>query len=159
MGSGETTSRRENRIFAVQFMYAWSINKNERFFETAAVVDDFVKLCFPEDGCRHKFGRELAIGTVENIDVIDELIGETVAHWSFDRITVMDLAILRVAAYEMLFREDVPPIVAMNEAIDIGKTMSTDKSGRFLNGVLDGIKKKLTRPWRGIAIHSVDEIT
>jgi N utilization substance protein B len=53
-----------------------------------------------------------------------------------------------VAIYEMLFREDVPPIVAINEAIDIGKIMSTDESNRFLNGVLDGVKKKLKRPLR-----------
>jgi N utilization substance protein B len=61
---------------------------------------------------------------------------------------IVDLAILRVAVYEMLFRNDVPPIVAMNEAIDVGKILSTDESGKFLNGVLDGVRKKLTRPLR-----------
>jgi N utilization substance protein B len=148
MGHGGEGSRRANRIFAVQFMYAWSINKNERFFEISDVVDDFISNCFPGESGHYGFGKELAVGTVENIDAIDGLIKENVTHWSFDRIAIVDLAILRVAVYEMLFRDDVPPIVAMNEAIDIGKIMSTDESGRFLNGVLDGIKKKLTRPWR-----------
>ena len=82
------------------------------------------------------------------MDVIDDLIKEYSTHWSLDRIAATDLAILRVAIYEMLFREDVPPIVAINEAIDIGKIMSTDESNRFLNGVLDGVKKKLKRPLR-----------
>ena len=82
------------------------------------------------------------------MDVIDDLIKEYSTHWSLDRIAATDLAILRVAIYEMLFREDVPPIVAINEAIDIGKIMSTEESNRFLNGVLDGVKKKLKRPLR-----------
>jgi N utilization substance protein B len=56
------------------------------------------------------------------------------------------LAILRVTIYAMLFRDNVPPIVAVNEAIDIGRVLSMDESSRFLNGVLEEVKKKFTRP-------------
>lgn len=139
--------RRKNRIFAVQFMYSWSINKNEQFWQIEDIVEAFANEYFAEHS-GFKFGKELSIGTVENIDIIDDLIKEHATHWTLDRIAITDLAILRVAIYEMVFREDVPPIVAMNEAIDIGKMISTDESGRFLNGVLDGVKKKLTRSLR-----------
>jgi N utilization substance protein B len=140
--------RRQNRIFAVQFMYSWSINKNENFFKAADIVDDFASIYFSGEDGQYGFGKELAIGTVENIDAIDNLIVEHAIRWTIDRIAIVDLAILRVAIYEMLFRHDVPPVVAMNEAIDIGKILSTDESGRFLNGVLDSVRKKLTRPLR-----------
>jgi N utilization substance protein B len=146
----DMSPRRKNRIFAVQFMYSWSINKNEDFIQIRDVVDAFIDSYFPKENDQYKFGKELAVGVVENIDIIDDLIKKHATHWSLDRIAIVDLAILRVAIYEMLFRDDVPPIVAMNEAIDIGKILSTEESGRFLNGVLDGIKKKLTRPLREV---------
>lgn len=139
--------RRKNRIFAVQCIYALAINKSDGLFSPEDTVENFAEKFFPGDE-KLKFGKELAIGIIENMDVIDDLIKEYSTHWSIDRIAATDLAILRVAIYEMLFREDVPPIVAINEAIDIGKIMSTDESNRFLNGVLDGVKKKLKRPLR-----------
>ncbi|MDR1595833.1 MAG: transcription antitermination factor NusB [Puniceicoccales bacterium] len=142
------SGRRKNRIFAAQFMYSWSINKNEKFLTIEDVVDAFADSYFRGKGDQYKFGKELVVGTIENIDAIDELIAEHSAHWTIGRMAIVDLAILRIAIYEMLFRDDVPPIVAMNEAIDIGKTLSTDDSGRFLNGVLDSVGKKLTRPLR-----------
>ncbi|MDR1401665.1 MAG: transcription antitermination factor NusB [Puniceicoccales bacterium] len=142
------SGRRKNRIFAVQFMYAWSINKDERSFEISETVDAFIDIYFPGENKHYEFGKELVISVVGNIDTIDDLIKEHATHWTLDRIAIVDLAILRVAICEMLFREDVPPIVAMNEAIDIGKILSTEESSKFLNGVLDGVKKKLTRPLR-----------
>jgi N utilization substance protein B len=142
------SGRRKNRIFAVQFMYAWSINKDERFFQIGEAIDAFVDVYFSGEGKQYEFGRELIASVVENIDVVDNFIRKHAIHWTLDRIAIVDLAILRVAISEMLFREDVPPIVAMNEALDIGKILSTDESSKFLNGVLDGVKKKLTRPLR-----------
>jgi N utilization substance protein B len=144
----DMSRRRKNRIFAAQFMYSWSINKNEELVQIGDIVDAFIDSYFPGENDQYKFGKELAVGVVENIDIIDDLIKKHATHWSLDRIAIVDLAILRVSIYEMLFRDDIPPIVAMNEAIDIGKILSTDESGRFLNGVLDGVKKKLTRPLR-----------
>jgi N utilization substance protein B len=142
----DMSPRRKNRVFAVQFMYSWSINKNEELVQIGDIVYAFIDSYFSGENDQYKFGKELAVGAVENIDTIDDLIKKHATHWSLDRIAIVDLAILRVAIYEMLFREDIPPIVAMNEAIDIGKILSTNESGRFLNGILDGIKKKLTRP-------------
>jgi N utilization substance protein B len=147
-GCENIPNRRRNRIFAVQFMYAWSINRNEKFLTVGEVVDEFIGALFENEVDRYKFGKELAVGTVENIDTVDDMIMKHTTNWTLDRIAIVDLAILRVAIYEMLFRHDIPPIVAMNEAIDIGKMLSTGESGRFLNGVLDGVRKKLTRPLR-----------
>jgi N utilization substance protein B len=129
-------------------MYAWSINRNERLLTVGDIIDEFGEIYFGDGIGQYAFGKELSVGTVENVDIIDELIKEHVTHWALDRIAIVDLAILRVATYEMVFRTDIPPIVAMNEAIDIGKMLSTGESWKFLNGVLDGIKKKLTRPLR-----------
>ncbi|MDR1433383.1 MAG: transcription antitermination factor NusB [Puniceicoccales bacterium] len=142
------SGRRKNRVFAVQFMYAWAVNGGGGSCKIEAMVDAFVGSYFKEESDQYAFGRELAKGAIENVEAIDGLIGKHATHWSLDRIAMVDLAILRVAVYEMLFRSDVPPIVAMNEAIDIGKILSTDESSRFLNGVLDSVKKKLTRPLR-----------
>jgi N utilization substance protein B len=142
------SGRRKNRIFAVQFMYSWSINRSAAGMTSEQIVDAFCDTYFHGEGDAYRFGKELAIGTVGNIDVIDDLIREHTANWPLDRIAIVDLAILRVAIYEMLFRGDVPPIVSINEAVDISKILSTEESGRFLNGVLDSVKGKLSRPLR-----------
>ena len=65
-----------------------------------------------------------------------------------DRIARVDLAILRLAVFELLFRPDIPPIVSINEAIDLAKTFSSGESRRFINGVLDSVKGRLNRPLR-----------
>ncbi|MDR3274296.1 MAG: transcription antitermination factor NusB [Puniceicoccales bacterium] len=135
-------------MLAVQFLYSWSINPGESLRELAQYVDEFVKHYGPEAKAFYKFARELSIGAVENLDVIDELIEKNAKNWTIPRIAKVDLAILRLAMYEMLFRDDIPPIVSMNEAIELGKELSTDESNRFLNGVLDNIKSTLARPSR-----------
>src|SRR5215469_14177965 len=70
------------------------------------------------------------------------------ANYELKRISAVDRNILRVAIYEMLFCNDVPPIVAINEAIDIAKKFGTEESGKFVNGVLDRVKLDLNRPLR-----------
>ena len=70
------------------------------------------------------------------------------ANWDIARIAKVDRNILRLAIYEMLHREDIPPVVSINEAIDIAKKFSTENSGRFVNGILDKVKGKLMRPAR-----------
>ena len=83
--------------------------------------------------------KAVVLGTVENIKKIDEAIEENSHGWDFDRISRIDLAVLRVAVYELMFREDVPAVVAINEAIEISKKYSGEKSGTYVNGVLGGI--------------------
>src|SRR5687767_12095210 len=79
---------------------------------------------------------------------IDAKIQQHAKNWDLGRMAVVDRNILRLAVYEMLHRTDIPPVVSINEAVDIAKRFSTDESGRFVNGILDKIKGDLMRPAR-----------
>lgn len=80
------------------------------------------------------------IGIENNIEAIDEAISSNLQNWKIDRISKVNLAILRLAAYEIIFDEDVPKNVAINEALEITRKYSDEKSVSFINGVLDKIK-------------------
>lgn len=138
------SQRRENRMSAVQFLYQWESN-------TPDVLADDVCQFFEnqsEDRAYYAFAEELALGTIKNITVIDAEIKEHANNWTFERIAKVDLAILRLAIYELLFRTDIPPIVSINEAIDLSKVFSNPDSKRFINGILDKMKNKIKRPLR-----------
>ena len=96
----------------------------------------------------YAFAIELIEGMEAHSAEIDAAISKSAKNWSMDRIAKVDLAILRLAVFELLFRGDIPPIVSINEAIDLAKTYSTSESKRFINGVLDNVKGGLTRPLR-----------
>ena len=72
-------------------------------------------------------------------------------NWKFERIAKVDLSILRLAIYELLYRNDIPPIVSINEAIDLSKVFSNPDSKRFINGILDKMKDRINRPLRKAA--------
>jgi N utilization substance protein B len=94
------------------------------------------------------FAEELAHGVLQNIEAIDTKIKAYAKNWDFHRIALVDLNILRLAIYELLFRDDIPPVVSINEAIELAKKFSTEDSGRFVNGILDRVKLDLSRPLR-----------
>ncbi len=96
----------------------------------------------------YSFAEELVNGTVEHIDEVDEHIRKYAKNWDFKRIARVDLAILRLAIYEMLHRRDIPPVVSINEAIDLSKSFSIPDAKRFINGILDQFKLTLDRPLR-----------
>lgn len=79
---------------------------------------------------------------------MDERITQHAENWDINRMAVVDRNILRLAIYEMLHRDDIPPVVSINEAVDIAKKFSTQDSGKFVNGILDKIKGELMRPAR-----------
>ena len=91
---------------------------------------------------------DLVDGILEKLEEIDSLITELVTNWEFSRIAKTDLAILRLGIYEILFRLDVPPVVVIDEALEISKDFSSDNSRKFLNGVLDQASKRSGRPNR-----------
>ena len=141
------SQRRENRKCAIQFLYQWEVNKPEQladgirvFIETQEEPREYFAFC-----------EELVHGTIEQIEVVDKEIMENASNWTFDRIAKVDLAILRLAIYELLIRTDIPPIVSINEAIDLSKIFSTPDSKRFINGILDKMKDKIDRPLRKAA--------
>jgi N utilization substance protein B len=85
---------------------------------------------------------------VDNVAEVDGIIREYAKNWDFKRIARVDLAILRLAIYEMLHRRDIPPVVSINEAIDLSKLFSIPDAKRFINGILDQFKAKIDRPLR-----------
>ncbi|MCS7337798.1 MAG: transcription antitermination factor NusB [Verrucomicrobiae bacterium] len=94
------------------------------------------------------FADALIRGTIEHMSEIDALIKKHAKNWDLPRMATVDRNLLRLAIYEMLHREDIPPVVSINEAIEIAKKYSTEDSGRFVNGILDKIRAELMRPAR-----------
>ena len=136
--------RRANRMAAVQFLYQWEINKPENLLESLRTFMEGQE----KDRAYYEFSESLIIGSIEQIEKLDEEISKYAKNWTFDRIAKVDLSILRLAIYELLYREDIPPIVTINEAIDLGKVFSNIDSKRFINGILDQLKNKIDRPLR-----------
>ncbi len=162
--------RREARERAVQFLFQHDLSPPEdleralnEFWDTqraAAIADDKgpahwgqpVELPPPtaEEAEERLFAEPLIRGTLEHRQAIDEHIKKHVRNWELHRIAAVDRNIMRLAIYEMLHREDIPPVVSINEAVDIAKKFSTQDSGKFVNGVLDKIKAELMRPARNV---------
>ena len=98
------------------------------------------------------FFAERIDGVSLNLEEIDGRIARHVDNWGMDRLGGVDRNVLRLAFYELLYCEDVPPVVAVNEAIDLAKELSSDESGKFVNGILDRLIGTLDRPLRqGVA--------
>jgi N utilization substance protein B len=90
-----------------------------------------------------EFSRLLIAGTVENISAIDKMIRKHLQNWDISRLNRVDLAVLRISVYALMYQPDTAPSIIINEAIGISKEYGTDDSYRFINGVLDGIRKSL----------------
>ena len=88
-----------------------------------------------------EFAVELVTGTITNLPKIDQIISECAENWKIERMAVVERNILRMACYELLFLEDIPSKVSINEAINIAKKFATPQSGKFVNGILDKIKQ------------------
>lgn len=94
---------------------------------------------FEENKQAFDFARRLVMETVKHSVEIDKVIKTKVANWDFKRIAVLDRLVLRMAICELLYFDEIPPKVTMNEAIELAKLFSTAKSGQFVNGVLDAV--------------------
>ena len=142
--TSQFVQRRECRAAAFQYLYAWSVNQPASPAEDLRLF--FEHLEKPRD--YYAFAEELIHGAIEHVAELDGHI-KTLAHnWEFERVAKIDLAILRLAMFEMLHRKDIPPIVSINEAIDLSKQYSSADAKRFINGVLDRMKDKLGRDAR-----------
>ena len=91
------------------------------------------------------FAAALVHGTWEHKEELDKLIESCSDNWSLGRMSKVDISILRMASFEFLYCEDIPPKVTINEAIDLGKTFGSENSGSFINGILDAINLKLNK--------------
>lgn len=136
--------RRDGRVAALQYLFAWSMNEPKNLAEDLRMF--FEGKDEPRE--HYAFGEELIQGVVTNAAELDAIIKGRVHNWDFSRIARMDLTILRLAMYEMKFRKDIPPVVSINEAIDLSKQFSNADSKRFINGILDRYKDQLGRDAR-----------
>jgi N utilization substance protein B len=133
--------RHDNRVAAMQFLYSWESQRHGDL--VTALFDFFSEQEQPRD--YYSFAEELIHGVIKDIDLIDEVVKRFTENWTFERIAKVDLAILRLAIFELMRRTDIPPIVTINEAVDIAKSFSTDESKRFVNGILDRYKGEIGR--------------
>ncbi len=136
--------RRDGRTAAMQYLFSWSLNKPEDLANDLKLFFEHQEQ--PRD--HYAFGDEIITGTIEHLEEIDGHIRSLAHNWEFERIAKIDLAILRMAIYEMLFRKDIPPVVSINEAIDLSKQFSNADAKRFINGILDRVKDHLGRDAR-----------
>ena len=159
--------RREARERAVQFLFQHDLNPPEnldaalaQFWDTqraAAIAEDKggkanwgvtpeLPPPTPQETALRLFAEPLIRGAIEHRAAIDEQIKKYAVNWDLHRIAAVDRSILRLAIYEMLYRDDIPPVVSINEAVDIAKKFSTQDSGKFVNGILDKIRGEILRP-------------
>jgi N utilization substance protein B len=132
-------SRRKGRILAFQALYAWDMAVKKD-----AALDHLLEYAWLEEQPQINlhFSRLLFAGAVENIKIVDREIRKNLINWDFSRLNKVDLALLRLGVYELLFKT-APPKVVIDEAVDISREYGTDDSYRFVNGVLDGVRKSL----------------
>jgi transcription antitermination protein NusB len=134
-------SRRKGRIIAFQSLYRHDLSGADlEELMDFSWLDEDRKSRIPEEAVA--FARLLIQGTVEKMAEVDQAIRDQLENWDFSRVGRVDLAILRVSAYCLLHQPDIPPKVTIDEAIDIAKDYGSDDSYRFINGVLDGLRKK-----------------
>jgi transcription antitermination protein NusB len=139
--------RRDGREAAIQFLFQCDMN-----LEGAPdLLEPFWKLREPGTRAMREFAESLISGVLEHRVEIDARIKKYVANYELNRIAVVDRNILRLAIYEMLHCPETPPVVSINEAIEIAKRYGAEESGRFVNGVLDRIRGELNRPARAPA--------
>jgi transcription antitermination protein NusB len=132
--------RRVVRERVLQALYAYELSQEPIEMIIEHIVGDLQKQ--PES---FAFAKQLILKTIECSIELDKLIRQRVEHWEFNRLAVIDRIVLQMAICELLYFEDIPPKVTMNEAIEIARTFSTDKSDKFVNGVLDSILEDLKK--------------
>ncbi|MCL2174901.1 MAG: transcription antitermination factor NusB [Treponema sp.] len=135
-------SRRKARIYAFQALYFWEANRVpvEELITFSWLGDEKLKKIDEE---LLAFSRALTAGAIENIEEIDSLIQKHLENWDITRLNRVDLAILRMSAYTLLFQNDIASSIVIDEAIGICREFGTDDSYKFINGVLDSVKKTL----------------
>ena len=135
--------RRRARESALQILYQWDIGRAD----VDRAAETFFALQWPDqkpppDSLR-EFATALAHDTVERLPAIDPLIADTADRWRPERMAVLDRLILRMAICEVMRDTDTPAAVVINEALELARTFSSEESVKFINGMLDAIRKKI----------------
>lgn len=134
--------RTEAREYALQFLYKHDITKDS--------IEELINFFWIDDRQPqpevNDFVLQLVSGVIEHIKDIDSKILSFADNWKLKRMAVVDRNVLRLAVFELLYLEDIPAKVSINEAVDLAKKYSSEESGKFVNGILDSIKKDCGKP-------------
>lgn len=132
--------RRKAREIALQVLYGLNFEN----IDVQKALDLFWSN-FVAPKAAKEFAAFLVQGTCEHKEELDKLIAGCSDNWSLGRMSKVDINILRLAVFEFLYCEDIPPKVTLNEAVDLGKTFGSENSGSFINGILDALNLKLNK--------------
>jgi N utilization substance protein B len=131
-------TRRQARELAMQALFYMDMQDNASLAMLESFCDNF---CPPKKA--RPFFLVLVNGVLETISEIDALIERFSKNWKINRMSSVDRNVMRIAVYELLYCEDIPPKVSINEAVDVGKKFGTEESGAFINGIMDSIREAL----------------
>jgi len=143
MARSRKDPRHRARESALQILYQWEIGRGD----VDAAAETFFTLQWPDEDPPPEelrtFATTLARTTVETLGAIDPLIAETAERWRPERMAVIDRLIMRMAICELLRDKSTPGVVVINEALELARTFSTEESVKFINGMLDAIRRKI----------------
>jgi N utilization substance protein B len=128
------------RTVALQALFEWDFNNRQG--DVQAIVNHALEE-FAAGAKDTEFASELVEGVINNLEAIDAIITETAPEWPIAQITVVDRNVLRLGIFELMFSKKIPPKVAINEAVEMGKRFGGESSGKFVNGVLGTLYKKI----------------
>jgi N utilization substance protein B len=144
MQKKKVSGRRETREWIIQFLFQLDFNPEP----IDIALKDFWAEKNPSEREKN-YAEEIIKGVVQHKDELDDRLSQYAKRWDSERMGAVDRTVMRVALFEMLYRDDIPPVVSINEAVHFAKDFSSFQSGRFVNGVLDRIRKNLIdRPAR-----------
>lgn len=129
------SSRREARERTMQAIYAFELGGDDAQHVLETVIHPRLK----DDPESLKFATQLFLKSLDSREAADEIVATYTRNWELSRIALIDRILLRMAICEMLYFEDIPPKVTINEVIEVAKSFSTANSGKFINGILDAI--------------------
>lgn len=138
-----STRRRQIRERVLQALYAYELSH-----EPVELILDTIIGTLKKEQETFALAKELFLKVIESADEVDTLIKSRIANWEFSRLAIIDKIVLRISICELLYFEDIPPKVSINEAIEIARRYSTEKSDKFVNGVLDSILDDLKKSGR-----------
>ncbi len=129
--------RRFVREKVLQILYAYEVNKDGHTATINSLMEEI------KDDADKEFATDLILKVIKHTKELDDRIKERVANWEMNRIALIDKILLRICICELIYFQDIPPKVSINESIEIAKEYSTARSGKFINGILDAVLSEL----------------
>ncbi len=155
------SKRRQVRERVLQALYAQELSQDD----AEHVLSTIIRPVFKDDPTYLRFAEQLFLRALDASETSEEMISRHIDNWEIGRLALTDRLVLRMAVAELLYFEDIPPKVTLNEALEVAKAFSTEKSGAFVNGVLDAILAEmregdqLNKSGRGLVEVSPSPIT